>query len=87
MGLVDYLVPGAELELFTYGLAEEIAGNAPLSLKEIKKILNLVVRSDKVSEEDRREAEEIVVQALGSDDLKEGRAAFLEKRKPRFRGR
>ena len=87
MGLIDYLVPRAELESFTYRLAEEIAGNAPLSLKGIKRMLNLVLRSDKIAEEGRQEVEKIVSRALESHDLKEGRAAFLEKRKPVFRGR
>jgi len=87
MGLIDYLVPRPELELFTYHLAEEIAGNAPLALKGIKRILNLLLGSDKMAEEDRDEAGKIVAQGLESDDLKEGRAAFLEKRKPAFRGR
>jgi len=87
MGLIDYLIPRAELESFTYHLAEEIAGNAPLSLKGIKRILNLLLGSDKMAEVDRDEAENIVAQALESEDLREGRAAFLEKRKPVFRGR
>ncbi len=87
MGLIDYLVPGTELEPFTYHLAEEIAGNAPLSLKGIKRILNLLLGSGKMAEVDRDEAEKIVAQALESHDLREGRGAFLEKRKPVFRGR
>ena len=87
MGLIDYLIPGAELESFTYHLAEEIAGNAPLSLKGIKTILNLLLGSDKMAEVDRDEAENIVAQALESEDLREGRAAFLEKRKPAFIGK
>ena len=86
MGLIDYLIPGAELESFTYQLAEEIAGNAPLSLKGIKRILNLILRSDRMAAGDRQEAEEIVTRTLKSYDLKEGRAAFLEKRQPEFRG-
>ncbi len=87
MGLLDYLIPRADLESFTYDLAEEIAGNAPLSLKGIKRMLNLVLRSDRMAADDRREAEEIVARVLESHDLKEGRAAFFEKRPPRFRGR
>ena len=87
MGLIDYMVPGAELETFTYQLAEEIAGNAPLSLKGIKRMLNLVSHGNQISAEDRKEAEKILANALNSHDLREGRAAFLEKRKPVFKGR
>ena len=87
MGLIDYLVPKAELESFTYNLAEEIAGNAPLSLKGIKRMLNLVLKRDQMAAGDRQEAEEILAKTFKSYDLREGRAAFLEKRKPAFRGR
>jgi enoyl-CoA hydratase/carnithine racemase len=87
MGLVDYLVPRGELESFTYSLAEEIAGNAPLSLKGIKRILNLVLRSERMNDEDLKEADEIMAHALGSDDLKEGQTAFIQKRKPEFKGK
>lgn len=86
MGLIDYLVPKAELESFTYKLAEEIAGNAPLSLKGIKRMLNLVLHRDQMAAGDRQEAEEILAKTFKSHDLKEGRAAFLEKRKPEFIG-
>jgi enoyl-CoA hydratase/carnithine racemase len=87
MGLVDYLVPAADLEPFTYDLAEEIAANAPLSLKGIKRIVNLVLRSDhQMAAGELKEAEKIVARVLQSRDLKEGRTAFLEKRPPRFTG-
>jgi len=87
MGLLDYLVPSADLERFTYHLAEEISENAPLSLKGIKRILNLILRSDDQMDPDgAKEAEQIVAGVLQSQDLKEGQAAFLEKRRPQFRG-
>jgi enoyl-CoA hydratase len=87
MGLVDYLLPREELESFTYALAEEIAGNAPLSIKGTKRILGMVSRSFKMSDEDFTEAEKIVAEAFNSQDLKEGQTAFLEKRRPVFKGR
>jgi enoyl-CoA hydratase/carnithine racemase len=87
MGLVDYMVPRSQLETYTYSLAQEIAGNAPLSLIGTKRIINLLLRSAKIDEKDRKEAEEIIVKALNSEDLKEGQMAFLEKRKPNFKGK
>jgi enoyl-CoA hydratase/carnithine racemase len=87
MGLLDYLIPQSDLESFTYDLAEEIVGNAPLSLKGIKRILNLILRSHTdMAADDRKEAEDIVARVIKSHDLKEGQAAFLEKRRPQFRG-
>ena len=87
IGLVDYMVPRAELESFTYSLADEIAGNAPLSLKGTKRILNLLAGSEKLNDEDLKEAEEIIAQAFNSEDLKEAQTAFFQKRKPTFKGK
>jgi enoyl-CoA hydratase/carnithine racemase len=87
IGLVDRLVPRAELEATSYGLAEEIAGNAPLSLKGMKRILNLIEGSVALSGEARREAEALFAAALQSEDAKEGQQAFIEKRRPSFIGR
>jgi enoyl-CoA hydratase/carnithine racemase len=87
LGLVDYLVTGSELEEFTYALAEEIAGNAPLALKGIKKVINLLMQSNRLDESQAREAQAIFSATLLSEDMQEGQTAFLEKRKPRFKGK
>lgn len=88
MGLVDHVVPSADLERVVRDLAEEIAGNAPLSVKGIKRMLNLILHSqDRLPDATLAEAGEIMAKVLRSRDLQEGRAAFLEKRPPRFVGR
>jgi len=87
LGLVDYLVPGGDLEEFAYAMAEEIAGNAPLALKGTKKVINLLMQSNRLDETQSKEAQTIFRAALLSEDMQEGQAAFLEKRKPRFKGK
>ena len=75
------------LEEFTYDMAGEIAGNAPLALKGIKKVINLLMQSNRLGEPQSKEAQAIFREVLLSQDVQEGQAAFLEKRKPRFKGK
>ncbi len=87
MGLVDHLVPRSELVETTYRMAEEIAGNAPLSLKGSKRILNMWEEALALPEEHLAEAERLIAEAFNSRDLKEGQTAFVEKRRPKFVGK
>lgn len=86
MGLVRQLVPADQLADTVFTLAEEIANNAPLALKGIKRIMNMV-EEPLFGEALRAEAKQLVAESFRSADLKEGQAAFLEKRKPVFTGK
>ncbi len=87
LGLVDYFVSRDKLEEFTYDMAGEITGNAPLALKGIKKVINLLMQSNRLGKTKSKEAQAIFREVLLSQDVQEGQAAFLEKRKPRFKGK
>jgi enoyl-CoA hydratase/carnithine racemase len=87
MGLVDHLLPRGELESYTYELAEEIGANAPLSLKGTKRVINLLVGSAQMADDEWTEARAIIAEAFNSEDLKEAQASFMAKRKPVFKGR
>jgi len=87
MGMLDYLVTREELETFTLDFAKEISDNAPLAIKGTKRIFNLIAESQHLGEEAIQEAADWVEKAFKSNDLKEGQAAFLEKRKPLFKGK
>jgi enoyl-CoA hydratase/carnithine racemase len=84
MGLVNRVVPDAELETFVQGYADAIAGNAPLTVNAVKYIANQVYRPE--SERNLQKAADMVSKCFASKDYVEGRTAFMEKRKPVFTG-
>jgi enoyl-CoA hydratase/carnithine racemase len=85
MGLVNEVVPAAELAARTRALASEIAANAPLTVRAAKLVIDELVRHPESP--DMAALDAAVQDCFDSEDYAEGRRAFLEKRKPRFQGR
>jgi enoyl-CoA hydratase len=85
IGLVNRVVPAADLMSEARKLAAQLARNAPIAMRYI---VNAVNRGSDMSFADGCQYEATLFGLVAStDDMKEGTAAFLEKRKPQFRGR
>ena len=83
-GLINKVVPHAELLSAAQSYAERIAANAPLAVQAAKE---LAVRSRDVDTNTGLRIEQLIVRLLReTEDAKEGPTAFREKRKPNFRG-
>lgn len=85
LGLVNRVVPDAELDAFVRGWAERLAAGPPLAIQLSKKLLSNAFTVGLSEALDAEAAAQSV--NLVSDDMKEGVAAFLAKRAPVFRGR
>lgn len=82
-GLVSEVVPDhASLVARAAELCDLLAGHAPLTMRTIKEGLRRL-RVDGAEADDR----DLIVQAYMSEDFQEGMDAFLNKRKPRWKGR
>ena len=84
MGLVNRLVPDAEIEGYVANYAETIGGNAPLTVTAIKRIIGEALKDP--ADRDADLCDRLVKECFASRDYQEGRRAFMEKRKPVFTG-
>ena len=85
IGLVDRVSPDAELWDATVEIARTISGNAPLAIKAAKITIAQVVKDP--DKRDMAAIKQVGTDCMDSADFREGRQAFMEKRKPKFTGR
>ena len=85
LGLVNHVVPADQLEIKTMEIANRIAEKSPIALRLAKEAIKLASRSN-LDEGLRREVD-LFALCFSSADKEEGVKAFLEKRKPEFKGK
>jgi enoyl-CoA hydratase/carnithine racemase len=85
-GLLDECHPASKVEESALALCRTLAAHAPLAMAGMKEVLGLLGQPT-LSQQERARMRALRVTAFRSEDLQEGKAAFLAKRTPRFQGR
>jgi methylmalonyl-CoA decarboxylase len=87
VGILNHLVPIADLERFTRELAGKILENAPLAVKAFKRQFTLLSKGATIDAETAERIQGYRRIVYDSEDYAEGIRAFQEKRPPRFKGK
>lgn len=85
IGLLGHVLPAADAERFALEMAEEIAANAPLAVQGHRQLFQMLTHR-KLPEQQYQEIVALRAMAFASEDAKEGKRAFMERRKPAFKG-
>lgn len=85
IGLVNRVVEVDELQRLLGEYVQSITTGAPLTIKAGKRIVREVLKPD--ADVDAELCRRLILDCFESDDYVEGRRAFMEKRKPEFKGR
>ena len=85
IGLVNYVVPAAELDAKTDWLVQRVVGKSPTAIRRGKAMMRAA--SDMGFEQSISFLETQIMTLALTEDAKEGRASFVEKRSPNWSGR
>ncbi|MDP6949407.1 MAG: enoyl-CoA hydratase-related protein, partial [Arenicellales bacterium] len=85
MGLVNRVVADDELAAFVEEYAEQISANAPLTINAVKQTVREVLKDP--AARDLALIDRLVNACLTSEDCEEGYQAFIQKRRPKYKGR
>jgi enoyl-CoA hydratase len=85
MGLINRLMPKSMLNAYIDDYTSMIAANAPMTIFAAKTVIDELIKPD--SDQDMGLCDRVVDACFTSEDYKEGRKAFMEKRKPDFQGK